>query len=144
MKLGGSKQTPSGSPLTRSQDHPWDTISGLTHTFYCRHFGRICPLYTTPAIHQSTGSLSWSGGRYLEWVRAEQFESNEDQSRRWCPEPPGVGDSTGIWVEGFDQLNEPLTLFKAQTCKFPTISKRNSRNLLPFSRLDNALPYSKQ
>ena len=35
MKLDGSKQTPSGNPLTRSRDHPWDTIRGLTYTLYC-------------------------------------------------------------------------------------------------------------
>ena len=29
--------------LFRVQDHPWDTIGGLTHTFYCRHFGAHMP-----------------------------------------------------------------------------------------------------
>ena len=40
----------------RFQDHPWNTIWGRTHTIYCHHFGRMCPLCTTPA--QPPGSTT--------------------------------------------------------------------------------------
>ena len=32
----------------------WDTIWGLTHTLYCRHFGGIIPLYTTSSHNSAT------------------------------------------------------------------------------------------
>ena len=49
----GPRTTP-GTLYEVSHTHftaPWDTIWGLTHTFYCRHFGRIIPLYTTDIRH---------------------------------------------------------------------------------------------
>ena len=73
-KLSGSKQTPSGSPLTQSQVRPWDTIWGLTHTFYCRHFGCLWPLYTTngaPAAPQPEDQQSNGVGPQPDEAAAE-------------------------------------------------------------------------
>ena len=55
-----------------------------------------------------------------------------------CRMPRGVY-STGIWVGGFCQLNETLTLFKTQKMYiFATLSKRKCCNFLPCSRVDQA------
>ena len=56
----GPRTTP-GTLYEVSHTHftaPWDTIWCLTHTFYCRHFGRIIPLYTTVG-RRSSGLLVW-------------------------------------------------------------------------------------
>ena len=44
----------------------------------------------------------------------------------------GGGYSTGVWVGRIGRLNETLTLFKTQRCRFATLSNRKCRNLTLF------------
>ena len=58
-------------------------------------------------------------------------------------EPRGVY-STRIWVGWFGRLNETHPVQPKDVINFATLSKRKCCNILPCSRLEKALPYSKQ
>ena len=83
----GPRTTP-GTLYEVSHTHftaPWDAIWGLTHTFYCRHFGRIIPLYTTHGCSIPMGNnavVTSNVKERPEFIRSLKLCQNESQSQR--------------------------------------------------------------
>ena len=90
----GPRTTP-GTLYEVSHTHftaPWDTIWCLTHTFYCRHFGRIIPLYTTADTITYLKEVS-----KVEFdLRKQELElRRKEQQQRWKKE----GINLDIWKQ---------------------------------------------